>query len=127
METSAKARLVSQAGSSRPGASAGGWLGDCYKGIPKHKEPWVTGRRGTLCPPGVDGPALFAEAITDPKRPGKRYATDGDNAYCAHSSNIPTPSGGYYWHGFPYEWRRIPAAVQRQWIAEGKIKGYRTS
>jgi hypothetical protein len=102
-------------------------LGDLYKGIPKHKEPWATGRRGSLCPPGVDGVALFEEAVPDPKKPGKRYATDGDNAYCAHSSNVATPSGGFYWHGFPYEWRRIPAPIQRQWIAEGKIKSYRTS
>lgn len=102
-------------------------MGDRYEGIPKHKQPWVAGRRGSLCPPDVDGVALFKEAATDPKRPGKRYATDGVNAYCAHSSNVRTPTGGTYWHGFPYEWHRVPAAVQRQWIAEGKIPRYRFS
>lgn len=103
-------------------------MGDRYQGIPKHKEPWVAGYRGSQCPPGVDGVALFTEAIQDPKKPGKRYATDGVNAYCAHSSNISTPSGdGMYWHGFPYEWKRIPAVVQRQWVQEGRIPRLRLS
>jgi hypothetical protein len=102
-------------------------LADIYEGIPKHKEPWIRGARGSLCPKGVDGVPLFEEAVPDPKKPGKRYATDGTNAYCAHSSNVATPTGGTFWHGFPYEWRKVPAAVQRQWIAEGKITSFRTS
>jgi hypothetical protein len=101
--------------------SIGGQVADQYEGIPKHKEPWVSAHRGTLCPKDADGVALFAEAITDPKKPGKRYATDGSRAYCAHDSNIVTESGGTFWHGFPCDWSQVPVVIQRKWVSDGKI------
>lgn len=96
---------------------------DVYAANPRHKQPWQVGARGTLCPPDVDGPALFESATTDPRSPGKRYNTDGERAYCAHPDikNSPDTTQVVTWHGFPVSWRDVPTTVQRQWITEGRI------
>lgn len=95
---------------------------DAYTPNPRHKQPWQPGARGTLCPPGVDGVALFRTATVDPERPGKRYNTDGERAYCAHPDvKNPTEGQEVVWHGFPVPWTTVPPTVQRQWVAEGRI------
>lgn len=92
-----------------------------YRPNPRHKQPWQPGARGSLCPPDVDGAALLQQSVLHPNKAGKRYATDGTNAYCAHFDNEMTPEGDEIWHGFPEEWKRVPAAVQRRWVEEGRI------
>jgi hypothetical protein len=86
-----------------------------YEPNPKHKEPWQRGARGSLCPPGVDASALLAESEVDPSRPGKRFATDGERAYCGHEH---APG---CWHGYPIEWRQVPTNVMRAWLASGQV------
>lgn len=98
---------------------------EVYQPSPRHKEPWQPGARGSLCPRDVDGAALFAISVPDPNRPGKRYATDGERAFCAHPDNVVRSDGGMTWHGFPYDWRRVPLSVQRQWVQEQRISRMR--
>jgi hypothetical protein len=74
-------------------------MADRYVGNPRHKHPWQPGARGTLCPAEVDGALLFASATADPRRPGKRYNTDGENVYCAHPNNATDAHGNSIWHG----------------------------
>ena len=93
-----------------------------YVPNPRHKQPWQPGARGTLCPKGVDGAALFQTATADPRNPAKRYNTDGERAYCAHPSSRDVDGDhGIVWHGFPINWRDVPAAVQHQWIEDGRL------
>lgn len=92
-----------------------------YRPNPRHKHPWQPGARGSLCPREADGDALLQQSVPHPAKPGKRYATDGDQAYCAHPSNQQTADGDEIWHGFPEDWKQVPAAVQRMWVDEGLI------
>ena len=95
---------------------------DRYVSNPRHKQPWQPGARGTLCPPGVSGAELFATATADVTRPGKRYGTDGERAYCAHP-NVKNPGEGQevVWHGFPVPWSAVPVVIQLKWVDEGLI------
>lgn len=86
-----------------------------YEPNPKHKEPWQRGARGSLCPKDVDAPALLAASVIDPKQPGKRYATDGHRAYCGQEHRPGR------WHGYPVQWREVPAAIRRDWVTGGKV------
>jgi hypothetical protein len=86
-----------------------------YEPNAKHKEPWQRGARGSLCPRHADGPSLLASSEADPSNPNKRYATDGTRAYCAHAH---APGR---WHGFPVEWRRVPAKLRTDWLARGLV------
>jgi hypothetical protein len=51
----------------------------------------------------------------DPDHPGKRFATDGHRAYCGHEHSPDC------WHGFPVEWRKVPAKLRNTWLADGRI------
>jgi hypothetical protein len=86
-----------------------------YEPNAKHKEPWQSGARGSLCPRGADGPALLEGSEVDPAHPGKRYATDGVRAYCAHEHAIGL------WHGFPVEWRRVPPSLRNAWLRSRRV------
>ena len=77
-----------------------------YEPNPKHKNPWQRGARGSLCPAEADGTALLAASEPDPDHVGKRFATDGHRAYCAHEHSPGR------WHGFPVEWRKVPAKLR---------------
>lgn len=87
-----------------------------YEANPKHKEPWQRGARGSICPPGAVGAELLVQSVTDPSEPSKRYATDGEWAYCGHEH---APG---CWHGFPVEWRRVPQKLRNAWLASRKVK-----
>jgi hypothetical protein len=87
-----------------------------YEPNAKHKEPWQRGARGSLCPPDVDAAALLEASVADPKHPGKRFATDGRRAYCGHEH---APG---VWHGFPVEWRRVPATIRNDWLAGNRVR-----
>jgi hypothetical protein len=86
-----------------------------YEPNSKHKEPWQRGARGSLCPRDVDGSVLLAASELDPNHQGKRYATDGTRAYCGHEHSAEC------WHGFPVEWRKVPAKIRNAWLADGRI------
>lgn len=86
-----------------------------YEPNPKHKEPWQRGARGSLCPTDADGPALLATSQVDPKHPGKRFATDGHRAYCGQQHRPGR------WHGYPIQWREVPAAILRGWVTGGTV------
>lgn len=86
-----------------------------YERNSKHTEPWQRGRRGTLCPKDADGPGLLAASDIDPRHPGKRYATDGNRAYCGQE-HLPGR-----WHGYPVQWKEVPRAIWRQWLAENRV------
>lgn len=91
-----------------------------YEPNPKHKEPWQRGARGTLCPPDINPVRLLAQSKVDPgvgsDQPGRRFATDGHRAYCAHEH---APGR---WHGFPVEWRKVPPVLRNNWLASGRVK-----
>lgn len=86
-----------------------------YEPNPKHKEPWQRGARGSRCPREADGPALLAASEVDPKHPSKRYATDGDHAYCGQE-HLPGR-----WHGYPVKWREVPPTIWREWVTGNRI------
>jgi hypothetical protein len=86
-----------------------------YEPNPKHKEPWQRGAKGSLCPKDVDAPALLAASAIDPEHPGKRYATDGERAYCGQEHRPGR------WHGYPVQWREVPAVILREWRTGGLV------
>ncbi len=94
---------------------------DRYEPNPKHKAPWQPGRKGSLCPPDADGPALFAEATPDPSNAHLRWATDGTRFFAARSSRHPDAAGDTFWHGYPVDNRDIPFSVMRSWVAVGYV------
>lgn len=86
-----------------------------YEPNPKHKEPWQRGAKGSLCPIGVDASTLLAASVIDPKHPGKRFATDGNRAYCGQEHRPGR------WHGYPVQWREVPATIRKDWVDSGKV------
>ena len=86
-----------------------------YEPNPKHKEPWQRGAKGSLCPKDVDAPSLLAASVIDPQHPGKRYATDGDRAYCGQEHRPGL------WHGYPIQWREVPTVILREWRTHGLV------
>jgi hypothetical protein len=86
-----------------------------YESNPKHKESWQRGARGSLCPADVDPTALLAASVVDPRRPGRRYATDGDRAYCGQEHRPGL------WHGYPVQWKEVPTAILSMWRAGGQV------
>jgi hypothetical protein len=86
-----------------------------YEPNPKHTEPWQRGARGSLCPKDADGPALLAASEVDPRHLGKRYATDGHQAYCGQE-HLPGR-----WHGYPVKWREVPPAIWREWVTCNRV------
>lgn len=86
-----------------------------YEPNPKHKDPWQRGASGSLCPRGADGAELLAESQLHPSKDSKRYATDGQRAYCGHEHS---PGA---WHGFPVQWREVPEVLRHKWLAEKRV------
>ena len=83
-----------------------------YEANPKHRDPWQRGRRGSICPPGLDPNALLQASVADPSHSGKRYATDGCRPYCAQQHAEGR------WHGYPEAWREVPEKLWRCWLKE---------
>ena len=86
-----------------------------YESNPKHSEPWQRGRKGSICPPGLDPQALLDGSVVDPSQPVKRFATDGCRPYCGqqHREGL--------WHGYPQQWREVPQKLWRQWLKDGTV------
>jgi hypothetical protein len=90
-----------------------------YEPNPKHSIMPSPGRRGSRCPPGVDGATLLASSELVGN---KRYATDGTNAYCGQRhdpGNVPDVEA---WHGYPIGWEEVPPALVTKWVAQDKVQ-----
>jgi hypothetical protein len=84
-----------------------------YEPNPKHKPMPSPGRHGSICPPGANGPFLLTQSDLLGQ---KRYATDGEGAFCAqqHAPNL--------WHGYPVEWEEVPPRLVSEWVAADKVE-----
>ena len=88
-----------------------------YKSNPKH-HPASPGRRGTRCPQDIDAQRahqLLQGSVQDGQ---KRYATDGELAYCAYCDDPEQD----VWHGFPVQWDEVPEKIRRSWITQDAVK-----
>lgn len=86
-----------------------------YEPNPKHREPWQRGKRGSLCPTGLDTALLLNLSVQHPSNANKRFTTDGCRAYCGHQH---APG---LWHGYPEAWRQVPESLWRQWVSDGVV------
>jgi hypothetical protein len=85
-----------------------------YEASPKHKAPWVPGAHGSLCP-SVDAQTLLDRSEISKGRGKKRYATDGEQAFCAQEHSQGR------WHGYPVGWREVPEYLRRKWLTAGTV------
>ena len=86
-----------------------------YESNPKHREPWQSGRRGSLCPPGLHisvAQQLLEESVLVES---KRYAIWEGQPFCAREHRVGL------WHGYPVGWREVPPAVRTNWIRQGLV------
>lgn len=86
-----------------------------YEPNPKHKPIPSPGRRGSICPMDADAARLLANSVPHGR---KRFATDGDWAYCAHCHD----GSRDLWHGFPVGWDEVPMKIVNDWIEQGAVK-----
>ena|SRR5690242_13002032 len=86
-----------------------------YEPNPKHKPVPQPGRRGSVCPKGVDASALLAASDLVG---AKRFATDGLQAFCAQCHDGMRNA----WHGYPVGWEEVPPALISQWLAQGLVE-----
>lgn len=84
-----------------------------YEPNPKHKPIPTPGRHGSICPSGANGPLLLSQSYLVGK---KRYATDGEDAYCAQQHAPDT------WHGYPVSWHEVPPQLIAQWVAAERVQ-----
>jgi hypothetical protein len=85
-----------------------------YEPNPKHKPVPTPGRHGAICPPDVDAQALLEASE---QHDGKRFATNGVDAFCAHCHRPEENC----WHGFPIPWEDVPPKLRSRWIEEGIV------
>lgn len=86
-----------------------------YEPNPKHKPVPTPGRRGSICPTHADADQLLADSVLVGK---KRYATDGESAYCAQCHDHV----GDRWHGYPVDWNEVPPPLVLDWIKVGAVR-----
>ncbi len=84
-----------------------------YESNPKHKPIPIPGRHGSICPSSANGSLLLSQSDLVGN---KRYATDGENAYCAQQHAPDT------WHGYPVSWDEVPPRLVAQWVAAEKVQ-----
>lgn len=84
-----------------------------YEANPKHKPIPTPGRHGSICPRYANGPQLLAQSDLIGQ---KRYATDGQGAYCAQQHRPGR------WHGYPIDWEEVPPALVAKWVAADKVE-----
>jgi len=88
-----------------------------YEGNPKHKAPWQSGRKGSLCPQDISlerAQELLHASVVEGRR---RYAVDKGRAFCAQQHDVAKNR----WHGYPTSWKDVPAAVRRQFMEAGVV------
>jgi hypothetical protein len=85
-----------------------------YESNPKHRDPWQTGKKGSLCEPDVRPHAerLLQDSIVWDEQ---RYAIYEGKAFCAQE-HLPRR-----WHGYPVGWKEVPAKLVRRLIEEGRL------
>jgi hypothetical protein len=89
-----------------------------YEPNPKHKEPWQSGRKGTLCP--HERELVPFDMLVDSILDGdKRYAVCNGVAFAAQCHRVA--DGKEFWHGYPEAWVNVPESIRRQWIKENKV------
>jgi len=93
--------------------------GPRYEPNPKHKPVPTPGRRGSICPPDVKTQELLdgSQLVN-----GKRYATDGERAYCGQCHDRERD----LWHGYPVGWEEVPPPVRIGWERSGLVSRRRT-
>lgn len=106
------------AGTGRAGLRAAVAAGLVYEGNPKHKHPWVGGRRGSLCPKEItveQAQAMLQSSMLHGKR---RYGVDASGRpYCAQASEVHHGR----WHGYPVKWREVPSLILKQAEENGLV------
>lgn len=87
-----------------------------YEPNAKHKPEPQPGRHGSICPRFEDGVAfdLLSAGLQVGK---KRFASDGDRAFCAQCHD----HGRDAWHGYPVTWAEVPPKVRHQLIKSGVV------
>lgn len=85
-----------------------------YEPNPKHKPIPSPGRRGSICPTGVDSSRLLTESVLAGQ---KRYATDGESAFCAQRHDGERD----LWHGYPIGWNEVPPPIVHAWVRDGVV------
>lgn len=85
-----------------------------YEPNPKHKSDPTPGVHGSLCPQDVDPQALLQQSQQYGR---KRYATDGEWAFCAMCHDAERDR----WHGYPVGWAEVPPTLRAQWVQDGKV------
>jgi len=86
-----------------------------YESNAKHTEPWQQGRKGSMCPKSITSDRAQELLNESVQEGGKRYATDGERAYCAQEHRDG------FWHGYPVGWREVPVKVRRKFETDGKV------
>lgn len=85
-----------------------------YEANPKHKPLPTPGRRGSTCPRNVDAARLLGGSILAGQ---KRYATDGESAFCAQCHDDERD----LWHGYPVNWSEVPPTIVNDWISQATV------
>ena len=85
-----------------------------YEPDPKHKPLPTPGRRGSICPRGVDASALLNDSVV---YGSKRYSTNGEAAFCGQCHD----SENDRWHGYPVDWIEVPPPVVHEWIMGSRV------
>lgn len=86
-----------------------------YEPNPKHKPLPSPGRRGSICPDEVNAPALLRQSQTTASSGDRRWATDGERAFCAQQHD----SERDLLHGYPVAWTEVPPKLVQEWISSG--------
>jgi len=89
-----------------------------YEPNRKHKEPWQSGQRGTLCPPASElclttVKSLLKESVLFGS---VRYACHEGRAYAAHEHESNR------WHGHPVGWVEVPSDIRISWLEAKKVQ-----
>ena len=87
-----------------------------YESSLKHKDPWQRGRRGALCPKGIDAASAQQMLAGSELSDDTRYAVREGKAYCARQH---APDA---WHGYPVGWIRVPERLRRRWLDEQRVR-----
>lgn len=88
-----------------------------YEGNQKHKAPWQSGRKGSLCPSDITidrARELLQASMADGR---KRYSVDKGRAFCAQQHDAAKNR----WHGYPVGWKEVPAEVRQRLMESGVL------
>lgn len=86
-----------------------------YESIPKHKEPWQPGKRGSLCKEvsPVEAQKMLVRSLS---WTNKRYAVRDGRPYVAHEHEKNK------WHGYPVGWKEVPHEIRSELQAKEKVR-----